>query len=158
MGNFVGPTAFNESRSHFGAWAVVSAPLILGLNVSDKARLDAVWPILSNKEAIDINQLWSGHPGRFVMEGGPRFPKPWHCPGAGPDSWGKCCVDGQGNCSPHSPDCKSPECTVASWQLWAKAMPENINTAISTDAVIVPTLASIDRMRSPDYSTITAVP
>ena len=48
VGNFVGPTAFNESRSHFGAWAVVSAPLILGLNVSDKARLDAVWPILSN--------------------------------------------------------------------------------------------------------------
>ena len=119
VGNFQGPTAFNESRSHFGAWAVVSAPLILGLDITDKARLDAVWPILSNKDVIDINQVWSGHPGRFVMEGGPRFTKPWHCPGAGPDSWGKCCVDGQGNCSPHSPDCKSAECTVASWQLWA---------------------------------------
>ena len=52
VGNFPGPNAFNESRSHFGAWAVVSAPLILGLNVTDKARLDAVWPILSNTEVI----------------------------------------------------------------------------------------------------------
>ena len=41
---------------------------------------------------------------------------------------------------------------------WARAMPENINTVISTDAAIVPTLASIDRIRPPDYSTNTAVP
>ena len=64
------------------------------------------------------------------MEGGPRFTKPWHCPGAGPDSWGKCCVDGQGNCSPHSPNCKSAECSVASWQVWAKAMPDGGQAAI----------------------------
>lgn len=55
VGNFQGPNAFNESRSHFGAWAVVSAPLILGLDVTDKSRLDAVWPILSNMEVIKKN-------------------------------------------------------------------------------------------------------
>ena len=66
VGNFLGPTAFNESRSHFGAWAVVSAPLILGLNVSDKARLDAVWPILSNKDAIEMGNHRGGDRGHSV--------------------------------------------------------------------------------------------
>lgn len=37
---------------------MVSSPLILGLNVTDKARLDSVWPILSNKEAIAVNKAW----------------------------------------------------------------------------------------------------
>jgi hypothetical protein len=119
---------------------VVSSPLILGLNVTDKARLDSVWPILSNKEAIAVNKAWqvksppppththkhpqrnasqhccigpvinhslaaqlpaadlsprlpprrAGHPGRFVMEGGPRSVKPWHCPAGQP---AECCVD-----------------------------------------------------------------
>ena len=55
--------AFVESRTHFGAWCVVSSPLMLGLDVTDAARLDAVWPILSNAEAIAVNQAWAGHPG-----------------------------------------------------------------------------------------------
>ena len=27
-----------------------------------------IWPILSNTEAIAINQMWHGHPGRLVLE------------------------------------------------------------------------------------------
>lgn len=67
---------FIESRTHFGAWVVVSAPLILGLDLTDKANVDAVWPIISNTEAIEINQVWAGHPGRLVLESGPEFPGP----------------------------------------------------------------------------------
>jgi hypothetical protein len=29
----------------------------------------SVWDILTNKEAIAVNQAWSGHPGRFVWKG-----------------------------------------------------------------------------------------
>lgn len=57
VGNFGGPKAFNESRSHFGAWCVVSSPLMLGFNVTDKALLDSVWPIISNKEGESVNHL-----------------------------------------------------------------------------------------------------
>ena len=42
--------SFNESRTHWGAWIIVSAPLILGMSVSDTAKLDAMWPLLSNTE------------------------------------------------------------------------------------------------------------
>lgn len=65
-GNFEHPWAIRESRTHFGAWCVVSSPLILGLDLLDKARVDSVWDIISNREAIAINQAWYGHPGRLV--------------------------------------------------------------------------------------------
>jgi len=59
-----------ESQTHFGAWCVVSSPLILGLDLTDTARVDGVWDIISNKEAIAVNQAWAGHPGRLVQDGG----------------------------------------------------------------------------------------
>merc|ERR1711874_928542 len=58
--------AYMESRSHFGAWCIVSSPLILGLDVTDSSKLDAVWDIITNREAIEVNQLWAGQPGRLV--------------------------------------------------------------------------------------------
>lgn len=66
VGNFHSSLAFVESRSHFGAWCVVSAPLILGLDVTNKTTLDSVWEIITNPEAISVNQNWEGHPGRFI--------------------------------------------------------------------------------------------
>jgi len=63
------PQGFIESRTHFGAWCVVSSPLVLGMDITNKTLLDAVWPILSNKVAIGVNQAWAGHPGRLVLQG-----------------------------------------------------------------------------------------
>ena len=76
IGNFRGPLNLTESRSHFGGWCVVSSPLILGLDITDTALVDEVWPIISNKEAIAVNQAWAGHPGRLVRQGGPNDPAP----------------------------------------------------------------------------------
>ena len=64
VGNFVGPRNLTESRTHFGAWCIVSSPLYLSTALADKARMDAIWPIISNREAIAVNQMWHGHPGR----------------------------------------------------------------------------------------------
>lgn len=47
-----------ESRSHFAAWALVSAPLTLGFDLSDDAKLQLAWPIISNRDVIAISQTW----------------------------------------------------------------------------------------------------
>lgn len=66
----VGGLDVNESRAHFGAWCIVSSPLILGHDLSDDKAYDAAWPIVSNTEALRINQVWAGDPGRLVGQGG----------------------------------------------------------------------------------------
>ena len=52
-----------EDRSHFGAWAVSSSPLILGFDLADAAKMDRAWPIISNTEVLEVNQAWAGSPG-----------------------------------------------------------------------------------------------
>jgi len=47
-----------ESRSHFSAWAVVSAPLVLGFDLTDEAQMNLAWPVVSNREVIAISQTW----------------------------------------------------------------------------------------------------
>ena len=59
-------SSFSWNRAHFGAWAVISAPLVLGLDLLDADLIDSVWEIISNREAIRVNQRWAGHPGRLV--------------------------------------------------------------------------------------------
>lgn len=57
-----------EDRSNFGAWCITSSPLILGMDVTDGKAVTRVWDILSNEEAISVNQAWAGHPGRLVKQ------------------------------------------------------------------------------------------
>ena len=45
-------------------WCIVSSPLILAFNLSTPTRHDLVWDIITNKEAIQVNQIWAGHPVR----------------------------------------------------------------------------------------------
>eukprot|EP00038_Savillea_parva_P002170 m.111306 g.111306 ORF g.111306 m.111306 type:complete len:180 (+) comp10749_c0_seq2:141-680(+) len=49
------------NRAHFGAWCIVSAPLILGLELTPE-NLDPIIDIIGNKEALAVNQAWAGHP------------------------------------------------------------------------------------------------
>lgn len=55
--------SFVEMRSHFGAWVIISSPLVLSLDVNNDTIMDAVWPVIANKEAIAVNQAWAGHSG-----------------------------------------------------------------------------------------------
>ena len=45
---------------------IISAPLYLSFDLRDEAKMDRVWPIVTNEEAISINQQYAGHPGRLV--------------------------------------------------------------------------------------------
>lgn len=59
-----------ESRTHFGAWCISSSPLILSHDLRNKAIADALWPIISNKEAIAINQVCCTPASRGGCAGG----------------------------------------------------------------------------------------
>ena len=74
-----------EDRSHFGAWCIVSSPLILGYDVTNRSLTQKIWPIISNAEAIAVNQQWAGHPGRLIRAWNPGPPAP-PAP-ASPASW-----------------------------------------------------------------------
>lgn len=52
-----------ESRTHFGSWAVVSSPLTLSHDVNNKTVTDAIWDIISNTEVIAVNQAYAGFSG-----------------------------------------------------------------------------------------------
>lgn len=52
-----------ETRSHFASWCIVSSPLTLSHDVNNDTITDKIWPLISNKEALAINQDWAGHSG-----------------------------------------------------------------------------------------------
>lgn len=53
-----------ETRSHFGAWCIVSSPLTLSHDVNNDTIMDAIWPVIANPEAIAVNQAWDGNSGQ----------------------------------------------------------------------------------------------
>ena len=63
-----------EDRSQFGMWAIVSAPLILSVDLTNKGTLDRIWPIVSNQEVIAVNQHWNGSPGQLLLTDKARYP------------------------------------------------------------------------------------
>ena len=58
------------NRAHFGAWCVVSAPLILGLDVSNDQLVEPIVDIITNAEAIAVNQVSCLHRHATEMFGG----------------------------------------------------------------------------------------
>jgi hypothetical protein len=64
---------FRMHRSNFGAWCVVSSPLILGHDLTDDHEMDKIWPIITNQHAINISQSFgdSRHPGGLVRTWSP---------------------------------------------------------------------------------------
>ena len=65
-----------ESYAHFASFAISSSPLILGFDLTDTQKYDEVYPIISNKRALEINQDWAGHPGEPVLDSGAHFEAP----------------------------------------------------------------------------------
>ena len=70
VGNING--SFAETRAHFGAWCISSSPLILSFDLTNHKVLEEVWSIISNKEAISVNQAWNGDAGRLLYSWDPR--------------------------------------------------------------------------------------
>ena len=64
---------FRMHRSNFGTWCVVSSPLILEHDLTDDLVMDKIWPIITNRHAINISQSFgdSLHPGGLVRTWSP---------------------------------------------------------------------------------------
>eukprot|EP01052_Picozoa_sp_SAG31_P012699 SAG31_NODE_748_length_12390_cov_6.306484_3_plen_199_part_00 len=63
-------------------WCVVSSPLVLGLDLTNKTNMDRFWPIISNKEALAVNEAWVGDAGTLVKYSQERVHVP-DCPHTG---------------------------------------------------------------------------
>ena len=63
VGNMEEWTSFEWQQAHFGAWIIMSSPLILGFDLRDDDLVAELWPFLANKEALAVSQTWAGHPG-----------------------------------------------------------------------------------------------
>ena len=52
-----------ETRTHFGAWAIVSSPLTLSHDVNNDTVMEQIWDVISNKEVLAVNQAYFGDSG-----------------------------------------------------------------------------------------------
>jgi alpha-galactosidase len=52
-----------ETRSHFGAWAIVSSPLTLSHDVNNATVMHKIWNVISNTEVLAVNQAYVGDSG-----------------------------------------------------------------------------------------------
>merc|ERR1712070_946805 len=57
-----------ETRTHFGSWAIVSSPLTLSHDVNNDTIMDQIWDVISNKEAIAVSQTYAGFSGGVFHE------------------------------------------------------------------------------------------
>ena len=57
-----------ETRTHFGAWAIVSSPLTLSHDVNDAAMTAKIWPVISNKEVLAVSQAYVGESGTVFKQ------------------------------------------------------------------------------------------
>jgi len=55
-----------ESRTHFALWSIMSSPLVLGFDMTNETLYREVYPIISNKGALQVNKAWAGDSGRLV--------------------------------------------------------------------------------------------
>lgn len=109
--------SFAEARTHFGAWSIVSSPLILSHDMSNDTITDAIWPIISNKEVIAVNQAWAGESGNLFASSRRTMTV------TSPVS------KKQGSLS----SATEVQTTVALWQQWSK----KVNAATLATAVLV---------------------
>jgi hypothetical protein len=57
-----------ENRAHFSLWCILSSPLTLSFDFSNQEIVDKAWPIITNTEAIDVNQMWASSIGGLFFE------------------------------------------------------------------------------------------
>jgi len=112
-----------EARTHFAAWCVTSSPLILGFDLADAQQLDAVWPIIANREALRVSQTWAGHPGRLVANSSKYF---------------------DAVCEKGASDTHSHPCTFPEWQAWAKPQPGGAVAVLLVNLAEAPVNISVD--------------
>ena len=89
------------------AWCIVSSPLVLGLDLTNKTNMAAIWPIITNRESLSINEAWVGDAGTMLKHDTKRIHVP-DCPHSG-------CPP---NCPPPPPHSAPDSCHYPTWMVW----------------------------------------
>jgi len=67
VGNFqAGPHQDDQEKTHWALWCIISSPLVLGFDMNDTAKMDRIWGIITNTDALSISAAWAGHPGTLI--------------------------------------------------------------------------------------------
>jgi len=125
--------SFVEARSHFGAWCVVSSPLILSHDTWNDTITDEIWPIISNTEAIAVNQAWAGESGTIFASSATEVT--FHAASGSRKQIGEAKVE---------------SFLVPLWQQWSK----KVNAETSATAVLVMNNAEQEQTITIDFSAI----
>ena len=56
----------DEERTLFANWAIISAPLVLGIDARNDSEVAKYWPIIANERALGINSAWVGSAGSLL--------------------------------------------------------------------------------------------
>ena len=100
--------SYAEARTHFGAWCIVSSPLILSHDMNNQTVTDDIWDIITNTEAIAVNQAWAGDSGTIFAESSRQVSMVVETVTE---------LGGQGNY-------QETTFSVSDWQQWAKRLPD----------------------------------
>ena len=46
----------------------MSSPLVLGLDLTNETNMDLFWPIITNQEALAVNEAWVGDAGSLLKQ------------------------------------------------------------------------------------------
>jgi len=107
--------SFSEAQGEFSAWAVLSSPLVLGIDVTNRTEYDMWWPIVSNTEAIAINQQWAGEAGHLIAAASELY--------TGPVNAGWSC------------EATIPSSSLPVWTVWGKRLPGSTLAAVALNTL-----------------------
>ena len=85
----------------------MSSPLVLGLDLTNKTNMAAIWPIITNRESLAINEAWVGDAGTMLKFDTKRVHVP-NCPHSG-------CPP---TCPPPPPHQAPDSCHYPTWMVW----------------------------------------
>jgi len=114
--------SYTESQTHFGLWAVISSPLILGFDLTDRTTIATVWDIIANREVINVSQSWAGHPGRLVTNASTYF---------------------DAECKHGATGSREDACRLPSWQVWAKPQSKGAQAVLVVNNGVTPVTVSV---------------
>lgn len=120
------PLSYVEGRTNFGAWAILSSPLIIGLNVTDGPTVDSVWDIITNTELIAVNQAWAGFAGTMFADAGNNDNRTFT-----PCTW------------------VSDTCSFPAWQMLYKPLPNGQTAIMIINSDTVTTSLTVDWSQVP---------
>ena len=128
---------FEEEKTLFATWAILSSPLILSFQITNDTEVERLWPVIANERALSINEQWAGEAGRLLKQASTTF--------VAPKNLGKDCKPGATSADDEAVMNFKPPQVFPMWAVWSKRLSDPphglavlaIDVANTTQAVSV---------------------